>query len=304
MNRETTAVLFFSQICHFGKQPDRKGSLKYLEQRMSALSTSPYKKIEFSNQIGSSQSVALTGNTLAAYSGDLRRYFDWGGSIPSASKAIADYLTAHSKTHKYATLVRWKVSIGKAHTNQGLEDPSKSATVHAALVGIRSSYGKEQRKVAPLVKEQILAIVDTMGDRIKDKRDKALLLSGFAAGLRRSEIISLLVSDLLSVNEDIEIRLQEGNAVLLHANSYVCPVRALKDWLSAAKIKDGPVFRPINRHGQLSGSPLSGHGVALIVKERVQAIGLDPSEYSGLSLRAGFMASDSGHGWHDDDHLL
>ncbi len=258
---------------------------------MKALLTPAYKMIDFPKQMGSAQSVVLTNNTLAAYSGDLRRYFDWGGSIPSASKTVADYLMAHSETHKYATLVRWKVSIGKAHTNQGLEDPSKSAAVHATLVGIRSSHGKEQRKVAPLLKEQVLAIVATLGDCIREKRDKALILSGFAAGLRRSEMTELAVADLHAIQEGIELRLQEGSVVLRRASGSICPVRAMREWLTAAKLKEGPVFQGINRHGQQSGSPLTGHGIALIVKERVQAIGLDPAEYSGLSLRAGLVAS-------------
>ncbi|MBF0463382.1 MAG: integrase [Magnetococcales bacterium] len=241
--------------------------------------------------MGFSQSGVLADNTRMAYWGDLRRYVDWGGSVPSPSKTVAAYLMAHAGTHKYATLVRWKVSIGKAHTNQGLDDPTKSDAVHTVLTGIRRSHGKEQRKVAPLVKEQVLAIVGTMGDRLKDKRDKALILSGFAAGLRRSELTSLIVADLRTIREGIEIHLPEGNAVLLHARSAVCPVRALKDWLAIAQIEEGPIFQGINRHGQRSGSPLTGHGVALIVKERVQAIGLDPTQYSGFSLRAGLVAS-------------
>ncbi|MEO5334421.1 MAG: tyrosine-type recombinase/integrase [Magnetococcus sp. YQC-5] len=258
---------------------------------MKALSKPACKNIEFPQLIGASQPAVLTDTTLVAYSGDLRRYFDWGGTVPSASKTVADYLMAHAGTHKYATLVRWRVSIGKAHTSQGLDDPSKSDAVNDVLMGIRRSYGREQRKVAPLLKEQVIAIVAAMDDRLKDKRDKALILFGFAAGLRRSDVTSLLVADLFTVPGGIEIRSQEGTVVLRHASGSVCPVRAMKEWLTAAKLQEGPVFQGISRHGQRSGTPLTGHGVALIVKERVQAIGLDPTEYSGLSLRAGLVAS-------------
>ncbi|MBF0141075.1 MAG: integrase [Magnetococcales bacterium] len=258
---------------------------------MKALSSPTNKGVEFSKQIGCTKSVVLTDTTLVAYSDDLRRYCDWGGTIPSASKTVADYLMAHAGTHKYATLVRWKVSIGKAHTNQGLDDPSKSDVVHDVLIGIRHSHGKEQRKVAPLLKDQVLAVLATMSDRLKDKRDKALILSGFAAGLRRSELTALLIADLQTVRDGIEIRLPDGSVLLRNANGSICPVRAMNNWLTAAQIVEGPVFQGVNRHGQRSGTPLTGHGVALIVKERVQAIGLDPTEYSGLSLRAGLIAS-------------
>lgn len=258
---------------------------------MEVLPTPVSQNLEFPLQMEFSQSGVLADNTRMAYWGDLRRYVDWGGSVPSASKTVAAYLMAHANTHKYATLVRWKVSIGKAHSNQGLDDPTKSEVVHNVLTGIRRSHGKEQRKVAPLVKEQVLAIVSSMGDRLKDKRDRALILSGFAAGLRRSELTTLTMADLRNIREGIEIHLPEGSAVLLNARGSVCAVRAMKEWLSAAKIEEGPVFQGINRHGQRSGTPLTGHGIALIVKERVQAIGLNPAQYSGFSLRAGLVAS-------------
>ncbi|MBF0399224.1 MAG: integrase [Magnetococcales bacterium] len=258
---------------------------------MEVLPTPVTQNLEFPVQMGFSQAGVLADNTRMAYWGDLRRYVDWGGSVPSASKTVAAYLAAHAATHKYATLVRWKVSIGKAHSNQGLDDPTKSDAVQSVLTGIRRSHGKEQRKVAPLVKEQVLAIVSSMGDRLKDKRDKALILSGFAAGLRRSELTTLTVADLRYIREGIEIHLPEGSAVLLHARGSVCAVRAMKEWLAAAEIEDGPIFQGINRHGQRSGTPLTGHGIALIVKERVQAIGLNPTQYSGFSLRTGLVAS-------------
>jgi site-specific recombinase XerD len=265
--------------------------LKELEFRMEVLPTPVSQGLEYPPQMGPPQAGVLADNTRMAYWGDLRRFVDWGGTVPSASKTVAAYLMAHASSHKYATLVRWKVSIGKAHTNQGLDDPTKSDAVHVVLSGIRRSHGKEQRKVAPLVKEQVLAIVGNLGERLKDKRDKALILCGFAAGLRRSELTTLTVADLRFIREGIEIHLPEGNAYLQYARGAVCPVRAMKDWLSNAQIDEGSVFQGINRHGQRSGSPLTGHGIALIVKERVQAIGLDPSQYSGFSLRAGLVAS-------------
>jgi len=69
-----------------------------------------------------------------------------------------------------------------------------------------------------------------------------------------------------------------------------CPVRALENWLSAARIEDGPVFRPVDRNGRVSGR-LSGEAVSLIVRDRMAAAGFDPSGYSGHRLRAGFATS-------------
>ncbi|MBF0602261.1 MAG: tyrosine-type recombinase/integrase [Nitrospirae bacterium] len=242
------------------------------------------------------QGSALADNTRAAYWGDLRRFMDWGGEVPSSAKMIASYLVAHADSHKFATLARWKVSIGKAHTAQGLSDPTKTELVHAVLKGIKQKHGQDQRQVAPLTKDKIIAMCIQMGDRLKDKRDKALIMVGFAAGLRRSDLIALEARDLQKRENGIEIHLSKGRVGLPHAFGEVCPVRALDDWLQTAEIEEGPVFQGINRHGKRSGKPLTGHGVALIVKERVQAIGLDPANFSGFSLRSGLIASASAAG--------
>ncbi len=66
---------------------------------------------------------------------------------------------------------------------------------------------------------------------------------------------------------------------------------SLKAWLEHGYIEDGPVFRPVDRHGRISESRLSGEAVSLVIKDRVSAIGLEPDKYSGHSLRAGFATS-------------
>lgn len=76
-----------------------------------------------------------------------------------------------------------------------------------------------------------------------------------------------------------------------HARGAICPVAALKEWLEASKIDSGRIFRSISRHGRIVGETLSPHAVSLIVKERAKAVGLDPTKYSGHSLRAGLVTS-------------
>jgi integrase len=70
-----------------------------------------------------------------------------------------------------------------------------------------------------------------------------------------------------------------------------CPVSALENWLSAARIDSGPVFRPVDRHARVSASRLSGEAVSLILRDRMAAADFDPAGYSAHSLRAGFATS-------------
>ncbi len=76
-----------------------------------------------------------------------------------------------------------------------------------------------------------------------------------------------------------------------HGRTRWCPVSALNEWLERAGIEDGPVFRPVDRHGEVHEQRLSGEAVSRVIKERVAAVGLDPDEYSGHSLRAGLATS-------------
>jgi hypothetical protein len=61
----------------------------------------------------------------------------------------------------------------------------------------------------------------------------------------------------------------------------------MQAWMEQAGINAGPVFRSINRHGQLQARPLSGIDLARIVKKLVERAGLDSAKYAGHSLRAG-----------------
>ncbi|MBF0340935.1 MAG: integrase [Magnetococcales bacterium] len=249
----------------------------------------------------------MTDATRAAYWGDLRRFIDWGGAIPAHEKMVATYLVEHADSHKFATLARWRVSLGKAHSAQGLEDPTKTELVNTVLKGIKQKHGREQRRVAPLTGSQTSAVLNVMGDRLKDLRDKALILVGFSGGLRRSELTSLTVENLRERTGGMELSLSTGRLVMIpHGQDPVCPVTALKAWLAASGIETGAVFQGINRHGRISGQPLTGHGVALVIKERVKAVGLDPSRYSGCSPRVGGIlegAQDECSGMLDFDPL-
>ena len=109
------------------------------------------------------------------------------------------------------------------------------------------------------------------------------------------------VSDVARTRDGVVVTLrrsktdQEGQGrtvgIPYGSRPQTCPVRALEDWLAATRITEGPLFRGINRHGQLGRARLSDRSVALIVKRAARAAGLDPRLYAGHSLRAGLATS-------------
>lgn len=140
-------------------------------------------------------------------------------------------------------------------------------------------------------------------------RDRALMTLGFAGGFRRSELVALDCADLKFVSEGLEALVrrsktdQEGvgltKVIAFGADPSTCPVRASKDWLELAGIVDGPVFRPINRHEQLSNKRLTDFAVAVIIKRTAKKAGLPTPQLSGHSLRAGFVTEAKNNGADD-----
>lgn len=244
--------------------------------------------------------AAIAENTRRAYQSDLRHFLEWGGTLPAMPNMIADYLAAHATSLSVATLIRRLAAISKAHTTQGLPSPTSSDLVRMTMCGIRRTHGKPQHQVAAAIKEDVLAMVAKLGTRPKDRRDRALLLIGFAGAFRRSELIAINVTDIDRVPQGIIITVnrsktdQDGNGRKIgipYARGVVCPVKALDDWLMISGITDGPVYRPVDRHGRITHARLSPEAVALVVKERARAAGLDPTRYAGHSLRAGLATS-------------
>jgi len=243
---------------------------------------------------------SLADNSRRAYGSDLAQFAAWGGTIPATDMVIAAYLTEHADTHAAATLARWLASLAKAHRASGHQDPTRSELVRSVLRGIRRRYGSAPDQAKPLLREDLMLALDAIGSGVKAVRDRALLLIGFAGGFRRSELVALDFADIEHVRQGVVITIgrsktdqtAKGRKIgVPYARGRHCPVASLDDWLALAKITAGPVFHPVDRHGRIAPSRLSGEAVSLVVKERLAAIGIDPTDYSGHSLRAGFATS-------------
>lgn len=243
---------------------------------------------------------SLAENSRRAYASDLATFAEWGGMLPASEATIAAYLTDHADTHRAATLARWLASLAKAHRAAGQPDPTRGELVKSVLRGIRRRYGSAPDQAKPLLREDLLLALDAIGTGAKAARDRALLLIGFAGGFRRSELVGLDLRDIEHVRQGIVITIRrsktdqsaQGRKIgVPYARGRHCPVTALDAWLSNAGITGGSVFRPVDRHGRIATGRLSGEAVSVIVKERLAAIGIDPADYSGHSLRAGFATS-------------
>jgi integrase len=202
-----------------------------------------------------------------------------------------------------ATIERRLSAIAQAHRVAGFASPRRHPLVAETLRGVRRLLGvaPKARKNGALTADVTAAVAAIDLATMAGVRDRALLLVGFAAGMRRSELVGLDVDDLAAAPEGYVIHLRSsktdqeaaGRAVpmVYGTDPRYCPVRAVRAWTTAAGLQAGPLFRPVNRHGRVLGRRLSAQSVALIVKTHMGRLGHPPAEFAGHSLRRGHATS-------------
>jgi site-specific recombinase XerD len=250
---------------------------------------------------------AKAPNTLKAYRIDWADFSEWCAlhrleSLPAAPQTVALYLSDLARTHKVSTLYRRLSGISQAHQAAGYVTPTTDAQVRLVFQGIRRTLGSAPDQKHAAITAEVRAMVETLSPTaVIGVRDRALLLVGFAGAFRRSELVSLDVADVMFSSDGLVVQLRhsktdqegEGRKVGLPfgSNPLTCPVRSLRAWLGVAVIARGPIFRPVDRHGNVADTRLTDQSVALIVKRRAKAAGLDPEKYAGHSLRSGLATA-------------
>jgi len=244
--------------------------------------------------------------TRRAYRAGWRQFESWCRdrglrALPAEPTVTAAFIADRASKSRFSTLNKSVAAIRYGHVLGGFESPTKSREVATVMAGIKRVHGTRPKQKAPLLVRDLRAGVDHLGDDLRGCRDRALVLVGFAAGLRRSEIVGLDVEDLVFEAAGVAITLRRSKTdqeaqgrvigVGYGSGSATCPVVALRRWLANSGIQTGPVFRAIDRNGHVRSRRLSDRAVALLVKRVGRSVGLDPASLGGHSLRAGFVTS-------------
>ena len=270
--------------------------------------------------------AARSDNTKRAYRADWADFCAWCDerglpALPAAAETVALYVASRASGAdgraplKVSTLTRRLAAISQAHKTAGHESPALRSRepLHSVWGGIVRTKGTAREKVAPTLTDDVVAMVahctfggegdGTAGAALRARRDRALLLVGFAGALRRSELVGVRTEHLGFGPDGVRLLVPRSKADQAGAGQAVgiawgrrvetCPVRALQAYLraSAAELGEpvtGPVFRRIDRWGHLGARALTSGTVARVVKRYAALAGLDPAGYAGHSLRAGF----------------
>lgn len=267
----------------------------------------PVLPTEMTDKVNALHQASKSANTRKAYLSDWGRWQAWClahrcEALPAHPDTVSAYLADRAGVLSVATLRRHLATIAKAHQLAGVANPCRETTVRDTVQGLRRTYGAPPDQAQGLLSEQLGQTLDTLGDTVADIRDRALLLVGWSAGLRRSELAGLTWGDITADPDGVVITLQRSKTdqegigrqvgIALDTNPARCPVTALDNWrkIVAPATSDSPVFVQVNRWQQLQPVALSGHAVALIIQKRTKGAGLT-LHYRGHSLRKGVVQS-------------
>ncbi|MCJ2036130.1 site-specific integrase [Methylobacterium sp. J-068] len=273
---------------------------------------------EFEPMVQAYQRASQASATIKAYQTDVAAFGAWCRrhgvlSLPALPEVVAAFLVAEAEAGRAAsTIGRRCAAIRYAHRLAGAADPTNHEGVRAAVRGIRRKVGvapvQKSAATVEILSAMLMRVPDTLGGR----RDRALLALGFAGAFRRSELVALDVADLREDAGGLRVMVrrsktdQEGRGFekAIPHGRFIRPVALVRDWLTAAGITDGPVFRPVSRSGHVRGlgspaaapSRLTTHAVAGIIKRYAQAAGFDAATFAAHSLRAGYITTAAEHG--------
>jgi site-specific recombinase XerD len=245
--------------------------------------------------------------TQDAYASDFRIFESWCRprglrALPATAESLCAFLADEASAGRRAsTLSRRLAAIRYFHRAAGYDTPTGDEKVKAVLSGIRRTIGAAPVRKKAATSDIVLGMVGGKGRSLRELRNRAILLLGFAGAFRRSELVALNVEDLEETPEGMLVMLRRsktdqegvGRKVAIPRGEVACPVAAVKAWLEAAGITEGAVFRRIfNRRNQrVTDRRLAGRNVAAVTKAGAARLGFDPSAFGGHSLRSGFVTS-------------
>ena len=282
----------------------------YSPEEKEALSTNDLEAFERRLAEGetAARKKSVADNTRRGYDSDWRDFTAWcalhnAAPLPADAITVKRYFIDRQASLSKATLARRIAAISRIHKEAGQMSPTTDPAFRLVMSGIRRmKKGETTGAKKALMTEDLKEILEQIDDDTpKGKRDRAILLVGFAAALRRSELVALDREDIRFTREGLVLTLrgsktdQESKGVEIGVprgrKPATCPVLQLETWLGELGIPKGPIFRPIRKDGKILEGRLDGGSVARLVKRYVGYAGFEAKDFSGHSLRAGLATS-------------
>ena len=285
--------------------------------------------------------------TQAAYRSAWTTYAAWCTKIGREPLSgdpglLALYLTQRAEDGlAVASLRVARAAIRAAHRLAGVKLDLADPRLSLVMEGIRRTHGvRPRRQAAPAVPDILRRLLAALPAPTTPHaaapalaaRHRAMLLLGFGAALRRSELVALAIGDVTVESRGLSVLVRRGKTdqhgrgrtLAIWANPRdpaFCPVTAFEAWMRFRRTAPDwtldpqateppplprglaggeawraprPVFCGVTSSGTLTSRKMSDKIVARMVKQACALAGLDPKTFSGHSLRRGLL-TDAGH---------
>ena len=214
--------------------------------------------------------------TLLVYAGDWKVFRAWCRmhdfqALPAETQTLTAFLAASATQFSPGTLTRRLAAIAEQHRQHGHAWPVDD-TVRQKLRELRRA-DRRRRLPLPLQADELRRMAAGCPGDLPGRRDRALLLLA-AAGLSRSALVGLDVENICFTDSGVDLVLPPGRRIACGASLKrepaiaVCPVRNLESWLHASDAAFGPVFRKIDRWGNIEHRRLHTDAIRRIWERR------------------------------------
>lgn len=262
--------------------------------------------------------AATRDNTRRSYASAVEHFeVQWGGMLPATADRVAHYLADYADSLSLNTLRQRLAAIGRWHVEHGFVDPTKAILVKRTMKGIAELHPRREKQAAPLQLAQlealdtywctrIEAVVSTPSAALKILRNRALILLGFWRAFRGDELCRIEIQHIefdadtgmiLHLGRSKGDRASRGSVYRCPALSRLCPVAACTAWIDAIGITTGPLFRGIDRWGNLKRTGMHPNSIVPLLRKELAAAGIESTRYSSHSLRRGFASWANSNDW-------
>ena len=242
---------------------------------------------------------AYADSTLRAYRADFAAFDEWcrmtgRAALPAEPATVAAFIAHDATRSSPATLRRRLSGIRKVHRLLRLENPVDDEDVAIAMRRALRMKPRRQKQALGLTRTLRDQLIAACSDTLRSKRDRALIAVGYDTLCRRSELVSLRREDISALeNGAMSILVRRAKNDPFGDGRYgflTAPTaQLLADWLDAAGIRDGFLFRRITQRW-IGPDALHPYSVNRILKAAAKRAGLAPNvvaDLSGHSMRVG-----------------
>jgi integrase len=273
----------------------------------------------------------LRTSTAKAYTKDARLFMQGGGSIPCDAIAIKKYVWSIRNKIAPATIYRRLMAVRHAHLSMGKPSPTDDAAIRPLLRALQLGYvpdkeilhagvssdscnakPRKPKPSLPVTRRLLGRMMEPLPRNLLDRRDRALILLGFAGALKRGALVAINVGDVRFTADALIVRIRDGGAadgvgdVSLESSDNkesgrhiaipitggeLCAATAVQTWIEMAALDtqpaDSPLFRRFDRGGDPTADRLQSAFASVVVKKWVAATGIDSTPYSAHSLIVG-----------------